>query len=95
MSVHAHRVNKVEYAPETTFDLHDEKLTEFIDGHYNFWGRLNDDCCGQVDVSVETLNQALKQAKELELDEDTVRCIKADIEFAKNQGEDYVTYDLF
>lgn len=98
MSVRAHRIIKVEYSPETTFNLsYDQKLVEFLDGENDggFWSHLNDDACGQVGISVEALNKALKRAESLELDEYTVKAIKDDIAFAESQDDGYVTYDCF
>lgn len=97
MSVRAHRVIKVEYAPETSFNLsHDEKLVSLLDGWDGIWCNLNDDGCGQVSISVDSLRAALGRATELELDPETIEAITDDIAFAvKVEGEDYVTYDFF
>jgi hypothetical protein len=96
MSVRAHRVVKVEYAPEASFNLYwDGKLVEFIEGHDGVWDRLNSDGCGQACIAVETLEEAISKNGELNLDEDTVKVLKEDIEAAKAEGEEYITYDFF
>ncbi len=97
MSVRAHRVVKVEYAPSPSFNLYfDQKLINYLDDHgEGFWRLLNDDGVGQVYIEVDTLKAALRRPKKLALEPDAIEAIKADIAFAESQGDDGVTYDCF
>ena len=98
MSVRAHRILSVEYAPETSFNLyHDEKLIDFLqhENDLGFYDQMNGDGGGKITVSIEALQKAIDQAKELELDEVTVRVLGEDIAVAKVHNEDYVDYDCF
>ena len=98
MSVRAHRILKVEYAPEVSFNLYgDQKLVEFLE-HENdlgFYRQMNDNGGGVVTVSIETLQRAIDQAKELELDDDTVKVLREDIAAAQADNNESVDYDCF
>lgn len=96
MSVRAHRILKVEYADNPSFNLyHDEKLVQFLDrqNHSGFYSQLSDDGGGVVSVEVSVLRQAIEKASELELDKDDVKTLQADIE-ASGEGET-IDYDCF
>ena len=98
MSVRAHRILSVEYAPETSFNLYgDEKLVDFLqkENDQGFYDQMNSDGGGVVTVSIEALQKAIDQAEELELDEVTVRVLGEDIAAAKLADNDYVDYDCF
>jgi len=98
VSVRAHRILSVEYAPETSFNLwHDEKLVEFLERNNDlgFYRQMNDDGSGVVTVSIEALQKAIDEAEELELDEATVRVLGEDIAAAKLANNEYVDYDCF
>jgi len=98
VSVRAHRILSVEYAPETSFNLyHDEKLIDFLqhENDLGFYDQMNGDGGGKITVNIEALQKAIDQAKELELDEVTVRVLGEDIAAAKVHNEDYVDYDCF
>ena len=96
MSVRAHRILKVEYAPNTSFNLwHDQKLIDFFDRHNGsgFYSQMNDNGGGVVGIEVSVIKEALEKAAELELDEDTVEQLKADIEAVGD--EPTIDYDCF
>lgn len=98
MSVRAHRIIKVEYAPNSSFNLYsDTKLVEFLEANNDlgFYRQMNDNGGGVVTVSIETLQQAVDQADELELDEDDVKTLREDIEAGKKSGLECVDYDCF
>ena len=92
MSVRAHRILKVEYAKNPSFNLwHDEKLINFIDTHNDlgFYEQMNANGGGVVCVETSVIKDAIEKAVELELDEDTVEQLKADIEASENGSIDY------
>ncbi len=96
MSVRAHRILKVEYAPSSSFNLwHDKKLVEFLDNHNDsgFYSQMNENGSGVVSIEVSVIKEALEKAVELELDEDTVEQLKADIEAIGD--EPTIDYDCF
>ena len=96
MSVRAHRILKVDYAPETSFNVwHDEKLVEFLDreNDLGFYNQMNDNGGGVVSLTVEVLQKVVDQAKELELDDDTVRVLREDI--ASADPDETIDYDCF
>lgn len=98
MSVRAHRILKVEYAPETSFNLSaDEKLVEFLENGNNlgFYCQMNDNGGGVVSVSIEALQAAIDKADDLGLDEFTVKVLGEDIAAAVNMETDSVEYDCF
>ena len=98
MSVRAHRILKVEYAPETSFSLYgDQKLVGFLESEneLGFYRQLNDNGGGVVTVDIETLQQAIDQTEELELDEDTVKVLREDIAAAQADNNTSVDYDCF
>ena len=98
MSVRAHRILKVEYAPETSFSLYgDQKLVEFLESENDlgFHRQMNDNGGGVVTVSIDALQRAIDQAEELELDEDTVIVLREDIAAAQADNNESVDYDCF
>lgn len=96
MSVRAYRINLIKRDPNPTFNLwHDEKLMDFLENQSNFYPQLGDEGAGQSSVGVDVLKQAIKKAKSLELDKETIKQIKADIAFAESQGDTEVMYDCY
>jgi len=96
VSVRAHRILKVEYAPNPSFNLwHDEKLINFLDTQNDsgFFSQMNENGGGVVNIEASVIKKALEKAGELELDEDTVKQLKADIEAAGEDGS--IDYDCF
>ena len=96
MSVRAHRILKVEYAPNPSFNLwHDEKLINFLDTQNDsgFFSQMNENGGGVVNIEASVIKEAIEKAAELELDEDTVEQLKADVEAAGEDGS--IDYDCF
>jgi len=96
VSVRAHRILKVEYAPNHSFNLwHDEKLINFLDTHNDsgFFSQMNENGGGVVNIEASVIKEAIEKAAELELDEDTVEQLKADVEAAGEDGS--IDYDCF
>lgn len=95
MSVRAYRVNKVVREETPTFNLwHDTKFLDFIERESVSDFGLNENS-RQIEVPVETLKTALKQAEALKLDEDHIEQIKADIKYAEKVGDNWLLYDCF
>lgn len=98
MSMWAHRVNRIEYAKEASFNVfEDEVLLDMLDD-------LDDEEmlkdlilseAGMVDVPVKALRKVLRSSAKLQLAEETIRALKEDIAFARSQNEDVVVYDCF
>jgi len=53
----------------------------------------NGDGCGILEVSVEQLERALEEVDNL--DEETKKAIKEDIDWAKRKKGEYILYDCF
>jgi len=93
MSIRAYRVIKIEHAESDSFNLwHDEELRDFFDRNYDFYGSLNDDCCGISELPVEALREALKKVN---MSDDTREALQRDIEAAERAGDEFVSYDCF
>ena len=94
MSIRAYRIIEIKIEPNyASFNLyHDKKLMEFLDNEAGFYSQLTDDGTGVTCVSIEVLERAIKRAKSLKLEPDTVECLNKDIEAAKAQDDDYVQY---
>ena len=96
MSIRAHRVINIKYAPSSIFDLgHDKKLFRFLDENMDITDKLNTNGSGMVDIPINKLERAVKIAKKLELNEDTVKQIQQDINFARAHHNESVLYDCF
>ena len=97
MSINAYRMklNTSEYeAP--SFDVwHDEKLIQLFNEQMQFFMCLNSYGTGMVDIPVEILEQAVNSAGKLELDDDTVTRLQADLAHAKSNKDEVVTYYCF
>jgi len=92
MTIKAHRIVKVEYAPYPSFNLyHDQKLAECLDIH----PQLTDSGGGVVTVDCDDLRAAISKAAELELDEDTVKALTADLKAAEDNGDTSIDYDCY
>jgi hypothetical protein len=92
MSVRAHRIKKIDFEKQETFNLwHDEKLMDFLNEH-GIYDTLNE-CCGLTELPVSVLEEAIKEVKEL--DKYTRKAIEKDIAWAKKNKEDYIQYYCF
>jgi len=93
MSVRAYRIDKIEIENEKTFNLwHDGELMDFLDSE-GCLENLNGDGCGILEVSVEQLERALEEVDNL--DEETKKAIKEDIDWAKRKKGEYILYNCF
>ncbi len=96
MSVRAYRIIEIKRAENSSFNFRDnEKLTQFIDEKTNFIYSLNSYGSGMIEIPVKILEKALKTPKKLDIDEDTAKQLKEDIEFAKTSNNESVLYDCF
>jgi hypothetical protein len=68
---------------------------DFLDTEADFFSRLSDDGTGISEVSVEILEKAVSMTIELELDDDTVTNLRADIAWAKANDQEFVQYDCY
>jgi hypothetical protein len=94
MSVRAYRINKIEREGSPTFNLwNSESILDFLRDEGSILSTLNEDSCGQLEVSVELWERVLKEVKDL--DEYEIEAIKNDIAWAKENEEEYILYDCF
>ncbi len=95
MSVKAYRINNIDREQEATFNVwYDEKLMVFLSVNYSTYLGANENG-GMVEVPTKALKEVISKAKELDLDGDTVKAIKADLKWAKENGQSYVLYDCY
>ena len=91
MSIRAHRVVEIKTEGESFNLRQSRKLVDFLDSEVQFSLYLTNGS-GLVDVPISLLRRALKNVKKLELDPNTVKAVKGDIEAAIAAGDDYVQY---
>lgn len=96
MSRWAHRVVRVVYAKELSFSLsEDTKLVDFLEGETLFSESLGYWGTGMFEIPLSILRRAVRNAKKLDLSTETVQYLRDDIEWAKKNGHEGVTYDCF
>lgn len=96
MSVRAYRVKSIDFVSPSSFNLwHGDKLMEFFGDEHGFYEPLTMNSMGITELPIEALEEAIQKAEELELDEDTIKALKADIEAAKAEDNDWVRYYCF
>jgi hypothetical protein len=97
VSINAHRIRNNNLDTErASFNVwHDEKFIDFLNEEIQFYMSLNSYGTGIVDVPVELLEKAVDAPKKYDLDEDTVSQIKSDVESAKSNKDEVVTYYCF
>ena len=79
-----------------SFDLgHDKKLMEFLDKEIQFNLSLTNFGTGIIDVPVKILEKAINIRKKINLNDETVARLKSDIEDAKSNKEEFVSYCCF
>ncbi len=83
MSIGAHRITKLEY--EYSFSI--GELLKYFDINM-----LNSNDSGIIEITFEELEKALKDE---DIREETKKVIKEDMEIAKKQGDDYISYYCF
>jgi len=90
MSVRAYRINKIEREKGKSFNLwHDEELVKFLDNETGFFRKLDMDCCGVTEASVEKLKRALEEVR---LEDDVREQIEKDIKWAEANEEEWIQY---
>ena len=95
MSVRAYRVVQI-IMEESSFNLWQNRdFVNFLDSEMIFSEYLNNEGTGIVDVPLELLEKALNISKELSLDDVVVERIKADVEYARSNKDEYVSYYCF
>lgn len=95
MSIRAHRVIKIEYAPEPTFNCwHDTELLDFLLENDKVHDGRNMDGVGMIEFSVDEL-QAAVDDKDLKFDDEVRKQLQADITASKEAGDTYIQYDCF
>lgn len=95
MSIRAHKIITLEYAPYATFNCtYQNGLLDFLMEHECTHDGRSDNGSGMVEVAVERLEEAL-ESSELKLEKGTRDDIQADITWAKEQNRDFIMYDFF
>lgn len=97
MSVRAYRLIKKETADQSSFNIwHDTDLLDFlrnadVECYIEQW---TEDGAGTLEVSVKALEKAIASFP-WKKDDYRIEAIKADIAFAKKQGDEFVLYECF
>lgn len=92
MSVRAYRINKIDCNPVDSFNLwRHSAIVKWLENR-NYLSSLNEDGCGIIEIPVEALEQMLKEVK---MDTETKKCIKKDIEYARERNDYSVMYYCF
>jgi len=95
MSVRAYRRIKLELAEGCSFNMwHDEELISFFEENEGYHDYRNEDGGGCIEISVNLLEQAVKEFK-WEEEDYRLEALKKDIEWAKDKGDDWVIYECF
>lgn len=96
MTVWAYRVIKIKRADSPSFNFRDnQKLVQFLDVDGGFFSSINASGSGMIEIPIKQLAKAIKVSEKLDLDEETVKRIQEDIDFAKSRKEKSVLYDWF
>lgn len=89
MSVRAYKVNKIEHERPDTFNLWDDKISDWLVAHTEFFSRL-DDSGGMSGLDVGEIKRLLN---EVELDKDTRKMLEKDIEGKEDcEWIDYICF---
>jgi hypothetical protein len=95
MSIRAHRIIKIEYAPGPTFNCwHDTELLDFLLENDEVHDGRNLDGAGIIEFNVDEL-QAAVDDKNLKLNDEVRRQLQADIVASKVADDEYIQYDCF
>jgi hypothetical protein len=94
MSIRAHRILTMEYAPEPTFNCSDEtELMDFLLDHPDTSDR-RDPHSGVIEVGVDGLQAALDSTA-LKLEAGVRERLQGDLASSKFGGDEYIMYDCF
>lgn len=90
MSARAYRINSIEYQDNASFNLwHCPKFMEFLT-LYEVYGVES----GVIEIPLEAIKKAIKQAKKLEILEYKEELIQ-DIKEAETKEKDYISYMVY
>jgi hypothetical protein len=98
MSVRARRINKIEYEQGETFNLwHDKKVVTWLQNNTEFYDVLTYDLCGVAELPVETVKELISYLIHDNDPEykDIIEWFEKDIQWAKDNKEDFVRYYCF
>lgn len=94
MSINAYRMIEGKMG-NVSFNLyHDSSLVDFLDIETQIYAGIHDGT-GLIDVPIEILEKAVRQSEKLNIDKKTLRCLKQDIQYARSNKEEVVTYYCF
>ena len=94
MGTWARRVIEIKMA-DASFNFQEEgNLLDFLDNESDVYSNLNYGV-GMIDIPMRVLRKAVRKADELHLSEDTIKCLKKDIETARLNKDESVTYNCF
>jgi hypothetical protein len=94
MSINAYRVIDRKMA-KASFNLYrDMSLADFLDAEIQIYGDIHDGT-GTIDVPVKFLRKALRMSTKLNLDEKTIKQLHEDIEYARFNKDESITYYCF
>jgi hypothetical protein len=96
MSIKAHRIIEIKFAENPSFKLWDNsKLMQLLEEEIDFSNNLNSSGTGELEISLKVLKKLIKMSARLDIDEETIRRLQEDIDFAKSRNNDYVIYECF
>lgn len=95
MSVRAHLVKEIRYSDTESFNLwHHNAVTAWLEENTHFYSRINTDCGGIGEVSVQDIERMLAEIGG-KLDVETRLQLRADVAWTKANGGDWLEYDCF
>ena len=71
------------------------QINRISDEKDNIYERMPGGGSGQFEVCIETLEEAVEKAKELELEDYTINQLKQDIAWAKKRSQEYIEYSCY
>lgn len=84
MSVRAYRINEIKYEESPTFNMwHNQELVEYLERENGI------EDTNYFEVSVDSLEKAHLSVS---IDDSTLEMINKDIQWAKNNNEDFIQY---
>ena len=94
MSINAYRIIDIKMGKASLYLYRDISLADFLDAEMQLYGSIHEGT-GMIDVPVKILKKALRISAKLNLGEKTVKRLQSDIESAKSNKDDVVTYYCF
>lgn len=95
MSIRAYRIEvPAKLAEECSFNLwKDDAIMSYLEDQDSFADRRGDEGTGEIEVGVVALEDLLES--KVEMDAEALKAIRLDIEWAKENKTDYITYECF